>query len=86
MYIHAGRETTEKMIHVMYRVEPTLMTIGSFKHVPSRDDVRTFGGVDRDKEARQFVNGLHAAAFLIREAKHEVKLNTKLGTEGNVAP
>lgn len=85
MYIHAGIDKLDTTTHVRYRVEPSLM-VGEFKHLPSKDDVRTFMGVDRDKEANSFYRGLYAAAFLIREADHNTKLKPNLGTEGNVSP
>lgn len=85
MYIHAGVDRTEKMVHVMYRIEPH-MSVCIFRHLPSRDDVRTFAGIDREKQATEFVKGLYAAAFLIREAEHNKKLKPNLGTEGNVSP
>ena len=85
MYIHLGVDRTEKMVHVMYRIDPSMMT-GVFQHLPSRDDVRTFAGIDREKQATEFAKGLYAAAFLIREADHNTKLKPNLGTEGNVSP
>ena len=85
MYIHAGIDKTETATRVMYRVERSLM-VGDFQRAPSKDDVRTFRGVDRDTEANAFYRGLYAAAFVVREAEHMSKLKVNLGTEGNSAP
>ncbi len=83
MFIHAGVETIDTTVHVLYRAEKYMMT-GKFMHDPSKDEARSFMGVDRDKEAEGFLRGLYAAAFLMRESQH--KLNMKLGFEGNTGP
>ncbi len=88
MYIHAGISKLDTTIHVMYRMEPSMMT-GSFKHLPSKDEVQMFMGVDRDKEADAFLRGLYAAGFLVRYDIHKAKLkfyDTDLGTTFNGGP
>lgn len=88
MYIHAGISKLDTTTHVRYRIERDMM-VGSFKHLPSKDDVRMFMGVDRDKEADAFLHGLYAAGFLVREANHEANLkfyDAALGTNENGGP